>query len=149
MCAGCSPLSVKYLLPPQEQACLLEADMLDYMPACRGLRRLSGSGHRLRLSPGGLSLCVYLAVPQRGQFTVLQLVSTDSGRYSLDHVSSVFTTQVSRDVAIATRPRGAWRACFDVCVSAGDAGGLRPDRHRHLGRLGGRLQHHGGQVHRL
>uniref|UniRef100_A0A8C3GAT8 Nucleoporin 160 n=1 Tax=Cyclopterus lumpus TaxID=8103 RepID=A0A8C3GAT8_CYCLU len=79
----------------REQACLLEADMLDYMPACRGLKRLSGQGHRLRLSPSpsGLCLCVYLAVPQRGQFTVLQLVSTDSSRYSLDHVSSLFTTQ--------------------------------------------------------
>eukprot|EP00066_Takifugu_rubripes_P016720 XP_011605986.1 PREDICTED: LOW QUALITY PROTEIN: nuclear pore complex protein Nup160 [Takifugu rubripes] len=79
----------------REQACLLEADMLDYMPACKGVRRLAGQGHRLRLafsSTTGLCLCVYLAVPQRGQFTVLQLVATDN-RYSLDHISSLFTTQ--------------------------------------------------------
>lgn len=82
----------------QEQACLLEADMLEYMPACKGVKRLSGQGHRLRLafsSTTGLCLCVYLAVPQRGQFTVLQLVATDNNRYSLDHISSLFTTQVS------------------------------------------------------
>lgn len=81
----------------QEQACLLEADMLEYMPACKGVRRLPGQAHRLRLafsSTTGLCLCVYLAVPQRGQFTVLQLVATDN-RYSFDHISSLFTTQVN------------------------------------------------------
>ncbi|KAK9516046.1 hypothetical protein VZT92_024008 [Zoarces viviparus] len=79
----------------REQACLLEADMLDYMPACRGLKRQSGQGHRLRVSSSssGLVLCVYLSVPQRGQFTVLQLVATDNNRYSLDHLSSLFSTQ--------------------------------------------------------
>ncbi|KAM9352421.1 nuclear pore complex protein Nup160 [Symphorus nematophorus] len=80
----------------REQACLLEADMLDYMPSCKGVKRLSGQSHRLRLafsSTTGLCLCVYLAVPQRGQFTVLQLVATDNNRYSLDHISSLFTTQ--------------------------------------------------------
>ncbi|XP_026220910.1 nuclear pore complex protein Nup160 isoform X2 [Anabas testudineus] len=80
----------------REQACLLEADMLDYMPACKGVKRLSGQGHRLRLaysSITGLCLCVYLAVPTRGQFTVLQLVPTDNNRYSLEHISSLFTTQ--------------------------------------------------------
>uniref|UniRef100_A0A8C4HGK3 Nuclear pore complex protein Nup160 n=1 Tax=Dicentrarchus labrax TaxID=13489 RepID=A0A8C4HGK3_DICLA len=80
----------------REQACLLEADMLDYMPACKGVKRLAGQGHRLRLafsSTTGLCLSVYLAVPQRGQFTVLQLVATDNNRYSLDHISSLFTTQ--------------------------------------------------------
>uniref|UniRef100_A0A3Q3W6F3 Uncharacterized protein n=1 Tax=Mola mola TaxID=94237 RepID=A0A3Q3W6F3_MOLML len=80
----------------RDQACLLEADMLEYMPACKGVRRLAGQGHRLRLafsSTTGLCLCVYLAVPQRGQFTVLQLVATDNNRYSLDHISSLFTTQ--------------------------------------------------------
>lgn len=83
----------------QEQTCLLEADVLDYMPACRGVKRLSGQGHRLRLtcsSSTGLCLSVYLAVPQRGQFTVLQLVATDNGRYSLEHISTLFTTQVKR-----------------------------------------------------
>ncbi|XP_041794882.1 nuclear pore complex protein Nup160 [Chelmon rostratus] len=80
----------------REQACLLEADMLEYMPACKGVKRLAGQGHRLRLafsSTTGLCLSVYLAVPQRGQFIVLQLVATDSNRYSLDHISSLFTTQ--------------------------------------------------------
>lgn len=82
----------------QEQACLLEADMLEYMPACKGVKRLAGQGHRLRLafsSTTGLCLAVYLAVPQRGQFTVLQLVITDNNRYSLDHISSLFSTQVN------------------------------------------------------
>jgi len=71
--------------------------MLEYMPACKGVKRLSGQGHRLRLafsSTTGLCLGVYLAVPQRGQFTVLQLVATDNNRYSLDHISSLFSTQV-------------------------------------------------------
>ncbi|KAM7003163.1 LOW QUALITY PROTEIN: nuclear pore complex protein Nup160 [Tautogolabrus adspersus] len=80
----------------REQACLLEADMLDYMPACRGVKRLSGQGHRLRLaySPStGLCVCVYLSVPQRGQFTVLQLIATDNQRYSLDHISTLFSSQ--------------------------------------------------------
>lgn len=97
--------SVPWLLPvilfflrPQEQACLLEIDILEYMPACRGVKRLSGQGHRLRLafSPStGLCLCVYLAVPQKGQFTVFQLVGTDNNRYSLEHISSLFSTLVS------------------------------------------------------
>lgn len=72
--------------------------MLEYMPACKGVKHLAGQGHRLRLafSPAtGLCLSVYLAVPQRGQFTVLQLVATDNNRYSLDHISSLFTTQVN------------------------------------------------------
>ncbi|XP_068595416.1 nuclear pore complex protein Nup160 [Brachionichthys hirsutus] len=79
-----------------EQACLMEADMLEYMPACKGVKRLAGQGHRLRLvfsATTGLCVCVYLAVPQRGQFTVLQLVATEHSRYSLDHISSLFTTQ--------------------------------------------------------
>ncbi|XP_042267285.1 nuclear pore complex protein Nup160 isoform X1 [Thunnus maccoyii] len=80
----------------REQACLLEADMLEYMPACKGVRRLAGQGHRLRLTfcaTTGLCVAVYLAVPQRGQFIVLQLVGTDNNRYSLDHISSLFSTQ--------------------------------------------------------
>uniref|UniRef100_A0A3B4VQS1 Nucleoporin 160 n=1 Tax=Seriola dumerili TaxID=41447 RepID=A0A3B4VQS1_SERDU len=80
----------------REQACQLEADVLDYMPACKGVKRLSGQGHRLRLafsSSTGLCLSLYLAVPQRGQFTVLQLTSTDNNRYSLEHISTLFTTQ--------------------------------------------------------
>ncbi|XP_071369421.1 nuclear pore complex protein Nup160 [Centroberyx affinis] len=80
----------------RDQTCLLEADMLEYMPACKGVKRVAGHGHRLRLafsSATGLCLAVYLAVPQRGQFTVLQLVATDNNRYSLDHISTLFSTQ--------------------------------------------------------
>ncbi|KAM4572900.1 nuclear pore complex protein Nup160 isoform 2-T2 [Odontesthes bonariensis] len=80
----------------REQACLLEADMLEYLPARQGVRRLSGQGHRLRLafsSTTGLCLGVHLAVPQRGQFIVLQLVASDNNRYSLDHISSLFNAQ--------------------------------------------------------
>uniref|UniRef100_A0A665UIY1 Nucleoporin 160 n=1 Tax=Echeneis naucrates TaxID=173247 RepID=A0A665UIY1_ECHNA len=80
----------------REQACLLEADVMEFMPACRGVKRLSGQGHRLRLafsSTTGLCLAVYLAVPQKGQFTVLQLATSDNNRYSLEHISTLFTTQ--------------------------------------------------------
>lgn len=80
----------------QEQTCLLEADMLEFMPANKGVRGLSGPGHRLRaaFSPAtGLTLCVYLSVPQRGQFVVLQLVAGNNQRYSLEHISSLFSTQ--------------------------------------------------------
>ncbi|XP_047451481.1 nuclear pore complex protein Nup160 [Mugil cephalus] len=80
----------------KDQTCLLEADMLEYMPVSKGVKRLPGQAHRLRLafsSTTGLCLCVYLAVPQKGQFTVLQLVGTDNNRYSLEHISSLFSTQ--------------------------------------------------------
>uniref|UniRef100_A0A8C6T4G5 Nucleoporin 160 n=1 Tax=Neogobius melanostomus TaxID=47308 RepID=A0A8C6T4G5_9GOBI len=80
----------------RDQLCLLEADMLEFMPARRGVRRLAGQGHRVRLvfSPStGLCVCVYLAFPQSGQFTVLQLVATDNQRYSLEHISTLFSTQ--------------------------------------------------------
>uniref|UniRef100_A0A8D3DJM7 Nuclear pore complex protein Nup160 n=1 Tax=Scophthalmus maximus TaxID=52904 RepID=A0A8D3DJM7_SCOMX len=80
----------------REQACLLEVDVLEYMPSCKGVKRLLGQSHRLRLafSPTtGLCLAVYLAVPERGQFTVLQLVTTDNNRYSLEHISTLFTSQ--------------------------------------------------------
>uniref|UniRef100_A0A1A7YTS7 Nucleoporin 160kDa n=1 Tax=Iconisemion striatum TaxID=60296 RepID=A0A1A7YTS7_9TELE len=79
-----------------DQALLLEADMLEFMPACKGVRRLLTQGNWLRLaysSRTGLCLCVYLAVPQRGQFIVLQLVGTDNNRYSFEHISSLFSTQ--------------------------------------------------------
>ena len=76
----------------------METDMLEYIPACKGGRRAAGPGPRLRTSfssTTGLCLAVYLAAPQSGQFTVLQLVATDNNRYSMDHVSSLFSTQVS------------------------------------------------------
>lgn len=91
----------------QEQTCLLEADMLEHMPVSGGVRRLAGQGHRLRLafSPTtGLCLCVYLAVPQRGQFIVLQLVATDNNRYSLHRIASLFATQVRTAAASLSSP---------------------------------------------
>ncbi|XP_035864192.1 uncharacterized protein LOC116045085 [Sander lucioperca] len=94
----------------REQACVLEADMLAYMPACKGVKRNPGNGHRLRLafSPNtGLCLCVYFAVPQRGQFTVLQLVAADNRRYSLEHISSLFTTQETL-VDFSLTPTDIW-----------------------------------------
>ncbi|KAJ4918470.1 hypothetical protein JOQ06_002062 [Pogonophryne albipinna] len=98
----------------RDQACVLEADLLEYMPSCRGARSLPGHGHRLRLSlcSTGLCLGVYLAVPGRGQFTVLQLVSTDSNRYSLDHVSSLFTTQETL-VDFTLTPTDIWAVWVD------------------------------------
>ncbi|XP_072290755.1 nuclear pore complex protein Nup160 [Eucyclogobius newberryi] len=80
----------------RDQLCLLEADMLEFVPAHRGVRRVSGQGHKVRLvfcPNAGLCLCVYLAFPQSAQFTVLQLVATDNHRYSLEHLSNVFSTQ--------------------------------------------------------
>ncbi|XP_008309467.1 nuclear pore complex protein Nup160 [Cynoglossus semilaevis] len=80
----------------RDQVCLLELDMLDFMPAIKGASRMSGQGHRLRLcfsNTTGLCVCVYLSTPQSGQFTVLQLVAAENNRYSLEHVSTLFTTQ--------------------------------------------------------
>lgn len=93
----------------QDQTCLMEADMLEYMPACKGVKRVAGQGHRLRLAfstTTGLCLAVYLAVPQRGQFILLQLVATDNNRYSLDHISSLFATQVGRPVCLCVHEYG-------------------------------------------
>lgn len=98
----------------QEQACVLEADMLDYIPVCKGVKRLLGQGHRLRLafsSITGLCLCVYLAIPARGQFIVFQVVPTDNNRYSLEHISSLFTTQVKLLPALQVswyKPKANW-----------------------------------------
>lgn len=103
-----------------EQTCLLEADMLEYMPACKGVRRLSGQGHRLRLvfsSRTGLCLCVYLAIPQRGQFIVLQLGGTDNNRYSLEHISSLFSTQEAL-VDFTLTPTDVWALWLDESNSA-------------------------------
>ncbi|XP_037539262.1 nuclear pore complex protein Nup160 [Nematolebias whitei] len=98
-----------------DQTCLLEADMLKYMPVCKGVRRLSGQGHRLKLafsSRTGLCLCVYLAVPQRGQFIVLQLVGTDNNHYSLEHISSLFSTHETL-VDFTLTPSDVWALWVD------------------------------------
>ncbi|XP_062403164.1 nuclear pore complex protein Nup160 [Sardina pilchardus] len=80
----------------KEQVCLMVADMLEYLPVGRGeVKSLPGQGHRLRLSfssTTGLCLAVYLGLPKRGQFCVLQLVA-DNNRYTLDHLSTLFSTQ--------------------------------------------------------
>uniref|UniRef100_A0A8C2H8N8 Nucleoporin 160 n=1 Tax=Cyprinus carpio TaxID=7962 RepID=A0A8C2H8N8_CYPCA len=81
----------------KHQMCLLVTDMLDYMPAGRGEVKASpAQAHKLRLffsSSIGLCLAIYLAVPKRSQFCVLQLVASENNRYSLDHISTQFTTQ--------------------------------------------------------
>ncbi|MBN3303741.1 NU160 protein, partial [Amia calva] len=80
----------------KDQMCLMVADMLEYMPVNRDVRSSLGQGHKLRLSfssSTGLCLGVYLNIPKRGQFCVFQLVSTESNRFSLDHISSLFATQ--------------------------------------------------------
>ncbi|XP_023597607.1 nuclear pore complex protein Nup160-like isoform X2 [Trichechus manatus latirostris] len=85
----------------QDQMCLMVADMLEYVP---GLA--AGTGHKLRLaySPSlGLYLGVYMHAPKHGQFCIFQLVSTENNRYSLDHISSLFTSQVGLS-SFACRP---------------------------------------------
>uniref|UniRef100_A0A673IUA0 Nuclear pore complex protein Nup160-like n=1 Tax=Sinocyclocheilus rhinocerous TaxID=307959 RepID=A0A673IUA0_9TELE len=81
----------------KHQMCLLVTDMLEYMPAGRGEVKASPAlAHKLRLffsSSIGLCLAIYLAVPKRSQFCVLQLVASENNRYSLDHISTLFTTQ--------------------------------------------------------
>ncbi|XP_029438431.1 nuclear pore complex protein Nup160 [Rhinatrema bivittatum] len=80
----------------KDQMCLMVADMLEFVPVNKDLRQTTGTGHKLRLafSPSlGLYLGVYVHAPRRGQFCVFQLVSTENNRYSLDHISSLFTNQ--------------------------------------------------------
>ncbi len=77
--------------------CVLVTDMLDYMPAGRGEVKASPAlAHKLRLffsSSTGLCLAIYLAVPKRSQFIVLQLVAGENDRYSLDHIfNTVYDT---------------------------------------------------------
>ncbi|RLV97195.1 hypothetical protein DV515_00011926 [Chloebia gouldiae] len=75
----------------KDQMCLMVADVLEFMPVSRDLRLAAGTGHRLRLAFSqslGLYLGVYMHAPKRGQ-----LVSTESNRYSLDHISSLFSSQ--------------------------------------------------------
>uniref|UniRef100_A0AAR2KR61 Nucleoporin 160 n=1 Tax=Pygocentrus nattereri TaxID=42514 RepID=A0AAR2KR61_PYGNA len=77
--------------------CVLVADLLDYVPVGRAeLRCVPGQAHRLRVcfsGSTGLCVCVYLAIPKRGQFCVLQLMASDNGRYSLENISTQFSTQ--------------------------------------------------------
>uniref|UniRef100_A0A452QNE5 Nucleoporin 160 n=1 Tax=Ursus americanus TaxID=9643 RepID=A0A452QNE5_URSAM len=80
----------------KDQMCLMAADMLEYVPTFKDLRLAAGTGHKLRLaySPSmGLYIGVYMHAPKQGQFCIFQLVSTENNRYSLDHISSLFTSQ--------------------------------------------------------
>uniref|UniRef100_A0A8C4YGS2 Nucleoporin 160 n=1 Tax=Gopherus evgoodei TaxID=1825980 RepID=A0A8C4YGS2_9SAUR len=87
----------------KDQMCLMVADLLEFVPVNKDLRLAAGTGHRLRLAYSqslGLYLGVYMHAPKRGQFCVFQLVSTESNRYSLDHISSLFTSQVSASATL-------------------------------------------------
>uniref|UniRef100_A0A670YW07 Nucleoporin 160 n=1 Tax=Pseudonaja textilis TaxID=8673 RepID=A0A670YW07_PSETE len=90
----------------KNQMCLMVADMLEFVPVNKDLRLIGGSGHRLQLAYSeslGLYIGVYLHAPRQGQFCVFQLVSTESHRYSLDHISSLFTSQETLiDFALTT-----------------------------------------------
>uniref|UniRef100_A0A8B9GC93 Nucleoporin 160 n=1 Tax=Amazona collaria TaxID=241587 RepID=A0A8B9GC93_9PSIT len=80
----------------KDQMCLMVADLLEFMPVSRDLRLAMGTSHCLRLAFSqslGLYLGVYMHAPKCGQFCVFQLVSTESNRYSLDHISSLFSSQ--------------------------------------------------------
>uniref|UniRef100_A0A3B1IPV2 Nucleoporin 160 n=1 Tax=Astyanax mexicanus TaxID=7994 RepID=A0A3B1IPV2_ASTMX len=81
----------------KEQQCVLVTDLLDYVPVGRNeLRFVPGQAHRLRVcfsGSTGLCVSVYLAIPNRGQFCVLQLVASENSRYSLEHISTSFSTQ--------------------------------------------------------
>ncbi|XP_057184920.1 nuclear pore complex protein Nup160 isoform X1 [Triplophysa rosa] len=98
----------------KHQMCLLVTDMLEYMPVGRGeMKNSPGQAHKLRLcftSATGLCLAVYLAVPKRSQFCVLQLVANENSQYSLDHISTLFSTQETLVdfVLTATDVWGLW-----------------------------------------
>ncbi|XP_077176981.1 nuclear pore complex protein Nup160 [Paroedura picta] len=90
----------------KDQMCLMVTDMLDFVPVSKDLRLATGIGHKLQLAYSetlGLYIAVYLHAPKQGQFCVFQLVSTESHRYSLDHISSLFTSQETLvDFALTT-----------------------------------------------
>ncbi|XP_062918368.1 nuclear pore complex protein Nup160 isoform X1 [Mobula hypostoma] len=94
----------------KDQICLMVADMLAFMPASKELRHTGSLGHKLRLaySSSGFFLGVYLHYPKRGQFCVFQLVCCmESNRYSLDHISTLFSTQETL-VDFAFTPTDIW-----------------------------------------
>uniref|UniRef100_A0A8C5F0Q5 Nucleoporin 160 n=1 Tax=Gopherus evgoodei TaxID=1825980 RepID=A0A8C5F0Q5_9SAUR len=99
----------------KDQMCLMVADLLEFVPVNKDLRLAAGTGHRLRLAYSqslGLYLGVYMHAPKRGQFCVFQLVSTESNRYSLDHISSLFTSQEML-VDFALTPAEIWALWHD------------------------------------
>uniref|UniRef100_A0A4W4DVH5 Nucleoporin 160 n=1 Tax=Electrophorus electricus TaxID=8005 RepID=A0A4W4DVH5_ELEEL len=97
----------------KEQQCVLVTDLLDFVPAGREEMRRSQGQHRLRLcfSPStGLCVAVHLTAPSNSQFCVLQLVASDNSRYSLEHISTHFSTQETLVdfVLTATEIWGLW-----------------------------------------
>ncbi|XP_074854250.1 nuclear pore complex protein Nup160 isoform X2 [Carettochelys insculpta] len=99
----------------KDQMCLMVADLLEFVPVNKDMRLAAGTGHRLRLAYSqslGLYLGVYMHAPKRGQFCVFQLVSTESNRYSLDHISSLFTSQETL-VDFALTPAEIWALWYD------------------------------------
>ncbi|KAG3285305.1 hypothetical protein H1C71_008902 [Ictidomys tridecemlineatus] len=100
----------------KDQMCLMIADMLEYVPVNKDLRLTAGTGHKLRLaySPSmGLYLGIYMHAPKRGQFCIFQLVSTENNRYSLDHISSLFTSQETL-IDFALTSTDIWALWHDV-----------------------------------
>ncbi|XP_019512035.1 PREDICTED: nuclear pore complex protein Nup160 [Hipposideros armiger] len=100
----------------KDQMCLMVADMLDYVPVNKDLRLTAGTGHKLRLaysSNMGLYLGIYMHAPKRGQFCVFQMVSTENNRYSLDHISSLFTSQETL-IDFALTPTDIWALWHDA-----------------------------------
>ncbi|XP_046890933.1 nuclear pore complex protein Nup160 [Hypomesus transpacificus] len=99
----------------RDQTCVMEADMLEYVPAGADVHRLAGQSHRLRLSfspATGLCLAVYLAAPSHSQFTVLQLAAGYNNRYGLDHISTLFDTQETL-VDFMLTPSDIWALWLD------------------------------------
>ncbi|KAM5186257.1 nuclear pore complex protein Nup160 isoform 4-T4 [Callospermophilus lateralis] len=100
----------------KDQMCLMIADMLEYVPVNKDLRLTAGTGHKMRLaySPSmGLYLGIYMHAPKRGQFCIFQLVSTENNRYSLDHISSLFTSQETL-IDFALTSTDIWALWHDV-----------------------------------
>ncbi|XP_043938685.1 nuclear pore complex protein Nup160 [Protopterus annectens] len=80
----------------KDQICLMTVDMLEFMPVNKDLRNTVAVGHKLRLSfspSTGLYLGIYLHATKRGQFCIFQLVSVEKNRYSLDRISTLFSSQ--------------------------------------------------------
>ncbi|XP_034742839.1 nuclear pore complex protein Nup160-like [Etheostoma cragini] len=87
-----------------EQTCIFETDMLAHMPSSD-----PGHCHRLRLA-GSPTSGIYVAIQQSVRFTVFQLVAAGSNRYSVKHISSLFTTQETLDFSLTPNTiRGVWR----------------------------------------
>ncbi|KAF6333768.1 nucleoporin 160 [Rhinolophus ferrumequinum] len=100
----------------KDQMCLMVADMLEYVPVNKDLRFTAGTGHKLRLaySPSmGLYLGIYMHAPKRGQFCIFQMVSTENNRCSLDHISSLFTSQETL-IDFALTPTDIWALWHDA-----------------------------------